>query len=105
MTHLERINKHAKFGYWALIFWLPLLVVAGMGFDAPNSQSRFMPWLFLTGVLLIPILVLFGPLNARKALKRGSVRSAYAIVLIPQALIFAPMLMALLTVAVSAWKL
>jgi hypothetical protein len=104
-THLERINKHAKAGYWALIFWIPLVVTAAMAFDAPSSQSHILPWGFLVFVLLLPVLMLFAPRMARSALERGSVKSAYAIVLTPQALILAPMLSALAIAAAGAWKL
>lgn len=105
MTHLERINKHAKAGYWSLIFWLPMLAVAGMAFDAPNSQSRVFPWAFLAIVLLIPVFVLFGPRNARKALDKGRVKTAYVIVLIPQVLILAPMIIAPVIGAIGIWNL
>jgi hypothetical protein len=76
-----------------------------MGFDAPNSQSRLLPWVFLGVVLLVPVLVLIGPRIAREALKRGKVMTAYAIVITPQALIFVPMLIALVVAALGLWKL
>lgn len=71
-----------------------MLIVAGMGFDAPNSGSW--TWLFLLIVLVIPFSVFLGPSVARKALSRGKVKMAFTIVILPQALILAPMLLALL---------
>lgn len=107
-THLDHINKHVRSGYWSLIFWLPLLVVAGMGFDAPNSQSHVLPWAFLCFVLLIPAIILIAPRFAREALKRGNVKTAYAIVITPQTLVFTPMLISLIVAVLTGldlWKL
>lgn len=104
-THLERINRHAKSGYWSLIFWLPLLAISGMGFDAPTSQSALLPWFFVGVVILIPMLVVVGPRIAREMLKKGRVKTAYAIIIGPQVLIFTPMLMALVVAILGFWKL
>lgn len=94
-NHTERVKTIGRRGYLSLIFWLPLVIVAGMGFDHPRAQEQIGPWFFLGVVLALPIAIVFAPLLARHFLSSGRVRLAYAMVLVPQGLVYLPFLLSL----------
>jgi hypothetical protein len=95
-AHLARITRLGRAGYWSLILWIPLAITAGMAFDHPKSREWFGPWLYFAAVLILPIAVLIAPFLARHHLSWGRIRLAYAIVLLPQSLLYLPVTLSLL---------
>ena len=96
--HLNRINRLGRTGYWSLILWIPLAFTAAMVFDAPRSTERLLPWLYLAFVLALPFAVLTAPFFARHHLSWGRTKIAYATVLIPQGLLYLPLVAAPLSI-------
>ena len=101
--HLARITRLGRAGYWSLILWIPLAITAGMAFDHPRSNERLWPWLYLGLVLVLPIAVLIAPFFARHHLSWGRIRIAYATVLIPQGLLYLPLVASLLSMVYFAF--
>jgi hypothetical protein len=53
-------------------------------------------WVLLIVVLLLPILLFLGPRFAQIALANGKRRLAYSLVLIPQGILYLPLLLSIL---------
>ena len=63
-----------------------------MGFGAPGSEKVWSYWLFSIVVISLPFVAFVAPRYALAALNDGQIKLAYAIVLVPMAILLSPLL-------------
>lgn len=73
--------KRISFG--CLFIWPFVLLGSFMAFDAPNSEHKLGPWLFVGFVLFLPVLIWLMPRFAQQALASGRTKLAYFLAVVP----------------------
>jgi len=97
--HVKRVNVLARISYWSLLLWLPMLLAAGMATGDPRRGA--FAWILVGIVAIAPLFVILAPRIARRAVSEGKLKLAYAVVIVPQALFWMPLVLVLVMTLVS----
>ncbi|MFO0892579.1 MAG: hypothetical protein U0790_25980 [Isosphaeraceae bacterium] len=100
--HSQWITWLSRIGYVSLVIWPLVAFTSLFAFDSPGSDRNPLLWLVVGAIWLLPAFLLLAPRFARHALDGGKVGVAYLLVCVPLALIFMPVLAAIVGLIIES---